>query len=110
MPVGAFVPSELEYDYPRWTAPAIGSTDTGKAWAWNHAIGKYEPTTFLLRSAVSAYGLTLIDDADAATARTDAFGVARDANGNKPRLDAGTYFILCRKTGFSFTVDSETVS
>lgn len=41
---------------------------------------------------------------------TDAFGVARDANGNKPRLDAGTYFILCRKTGFSFTVDSETVS
>lgn len=70
MPVGAFVPSELEYDYPRWTAPAIGSTDTGKAWAWNHAIGKYEPTTFLLRSAVSAYGLTLIDDADAATART----------------------------------------
>ena len=41
---------------------------------------------------------------------TDAFGVARDANGNKPRLDAGTYFILCRKTGFSFTVDTETVS
>lgn len=41
---------------------------------------------------------------------TDAFGVARDANGNKPRLDAGTYYILCRKTGFSFTVDSETVS
>lgn len=41
---------------------------------------------------------------------TDAFGVARDANGNKPRLDAGTYYILCRKTGFSFTVDTETVS
>jgi hypothetical protein len=41
---------------------------------------------------------------------TDAFGVARDANGNKPRLDTGTYFILCRKTGFSFTVDTETVS
>lgn len=70
MPVGAFVPSELEFDYLRWTAPAIGSTDTGKAWAWNNVTGKYEPTTFLLRSAVSAYGLTLIDDADAATART----------------------------------------
>lgn len=41
---------------------------------------------------------------------TDAFGVARDANGNKPRLDPGVYFILCRKVGFSFTVDSETVS
>ena len=41
---------------------------------------------------------------------TDAFGVARDANGNKPRLDSGTYYILCRKTGFSFTVDTETVS
>jgi hypothetical protein len=41
---------------------------------------------------------------------TDAFGIARDANGNKPRLDAGVYFVLCRKTGFSFTVDLETVS
>lgn len=41
---------------------------------------------------------------------TDAFGIARDANGNKPRLDSGVYFILCRKVGFSFTVDSETVS
>ena len=41
---------------------------------------------------------------------TDAFGVARDANGNKPRLDSGTYYMLCRKSGFSFTVDTETVS
>lgn len=41
---------------------------------------------------------------------TDAFGVARDANGNKPRLDPGTYHILCRKTGYSFTLDTETVS
>lgn len=41
---------------------------------------------------------------------TDAFGIARDANGNKPRLDPGTYYILCRKTGFSFAIDTETVS
>lgn len=70
MPLAGFVPSELEYDYPRWTAPAIGSTDTGKAWAWNHATGKYEPATFLLASAVSVYGLTLASAADAAAART----------------------------------------
>lgn len=41
---------------------------------------------------------------------TDAFGVARDVNGNKPRLDAGTYYILCRKTGYVFNIDQETVS
>ncbi len=70
MPLAGFVPSEFEYDYPRWTAPAIGSTDTGKAWAWNNVTGKYEPTTFLLASAVSAYGLTLASAADAAAART----------------------------------------
>ena len=40
---------------------------------------------------------------------TDAFGIARDANGNKPRLDSGVYFILCRKTGYVFPVDSETI-
>lgn len=70
MPLGDFVPSEFEYDYPRWTAPAIGSTDTGKAWAWNDATGKYESTSFLLSSAVSVYGLTLASAADAAAART----------------------------------------
>ncbi len=41
---------------------------------------------------------------------TDAFGVARDANGNKPRLDPGTYYVLCRKTGYTFTIDTEIVS
>lgn len=69
MPVAAFAPARLHYDYPEWTAPASGSTDTGKAWAWNHATAKYEPASFLLAAAVSAFGLTLIDDADAATAR-----------------------------------------
>lgn len=41
---------------------------------------------------------------------TDAFGIARDASGNKPRLDTGVYFVLCRKAGFVFAVDVETVS
>ncbi len=231
MPVGAFVPSRIHLDYPEWQAPLIGNV--GQVWAYDGT--GYVPTSFLLASAVSAYGLTLASAADAAAARialalgtsatlnvgtganqivqldgsarlpavdgsqltgitaaaaeidtelsdnhgdgswedtgagltaaqvwsyatrtltalgsaagveftytvtdsattnpiadvsvwfstnsgitnvvwygsTDAFGVARDANGNKPRLDAGTYFILCRKTGFSFTVDTETVS
>ena len=30
---------------------------------------------------------------------TDAFGVARDVNGNKPMLDAGTYYVWKQKTG-----------
>lgn len=81
MPLAGFVPSEFEYDYPRWTAPAIGSTDTGKAWAWNHTTGKYEPATFLLSSAVSVYGLTLASAADAAAARTAlALGTAATLN------------------------------
>lgn len=41
---------------------------------------------------------------------TDAFGIAKDVNGNKPRLDVGTYYVLGRKAGFIFTVDVETVS
>lgn len=40
---------------------------------------------------------------------TDAFGVARDANGNKPRLTPGTYYFLLRKTGYTFAVDTETI-
>lgn len=41
---------------------------------------------------------------------TDAFGIARDDNGNKPFLDAGTYFIRCQRAGFNFTDDTEVVS
>ena len=41
---------------------------------------------------------------------TDAFGVARDVNGNLPMLDAGTYSIRLQKSGFVFTDDSEVVS
>jgi len=33
---------------------------------------------------------------------TDAFGVARDAYGNLPRLNAGTYYIWRRLSGFTF--------
>lgn len=33
---------------------------------------------------------------------TDTFGVARDSNGNKPRLDAGTYFFFRSKPGWIF--------
>ncbi len=66
MPVGAFVPSRIHLDYPEWQAPLIGNV--GQVWAYDGT--GYVPTSFLLASAVSAYGLTLIDDADAATART----------------------------------------
>lgn len=33
---------------------------------------------------------------------TDTFGVARDDNGNKPRLDAGTYFFFRNRPGYTF--------
>ena len=91
MPVGAFVPSRIHLDYPEWTAPTGG--DSGKVWAWNgsgyapvslafdptgtaaaavaaHVAAANPHTQYLLASGVSAYGATLIDDADAATART----------------------------------------
>lgn len=43
--------------------------------------------------------------------KTDAFGVARDAAGNLPRLEPGTYYFFRYKSGYSFTnPDSETVS
>ena len=41
---------------------------------------------------------------------TDALGVARDAFGNKPWLDAGTYHIRLQAAGYSFADDSEVVS
>ena len=42
---------------------------------------------------------------------TDTFGVARDDNGNKPRLDAGTYFFFRNKPGYTFQdPDTESVS
>lgn len=41
---------------------------------------------------------------------SDAFGVARDNNGNKPRLSPGTYYIWAQKSGYAFDVDIEEVS
>lgn len=42
---------------------------------------------------------------------TNTFGVARDDNGNLPRLDAGTYFFWRDKVGFIFSdPDTENVS
>lgn len=41
---------------------------------------------------------------------TDTFGVARDAAGNLPYLAAGTYYVKSAKAGYTFTVDTETVS
>lgn len=41
---------------------------------------------------------------------TDTFGVARDATGNLPYLAAGTYYVKSMKAGYTFTVDTETVS
>lgn len=90
MPVGAFVPSRIHLDYPEWQAPT--GSDSGKVWAWNgsgyapvtlafdpsgtaaaavaaHVVAENPHTQYLLASGVSAYGATLIDDADAAAAR-----------------------------------------
>ena len=66
MPVGAFVPSRIHLDYPEWQAPLIGNV--GQVWAYDGT--GYVPTSFLLSSAVSVYGLTLASAADAAAART----------------------------------------
>jgi len=42
---------------------------------------------------------------------TDAFGIARDVNNNKPRLDAGTYYFWRQKAGYTFSdPDTEAVS
>lgn len=42
---------------------------------------------------------------------TDAFGVARDVNGNLPNLDAGTYYVWRQKSGYIFIdPDTEVVS
>jgi hypothetical protein len=42
---------------------------------------------------------------------TDSLGVARDDNGNLPRLDAGTYYFFRQLAGFVFSdPDSESVS
>lgn len=41
---------------------------------------------------------------------TDLFGIARDANGQKPRLSAGTYYVWRALSGFVFSdPDTETV-
>ena len=91
MPVGDFVPSLLHLDYPEWAAPLIGNI--GQVWAYNGT--GYVPTAlnfdpagtaaaavathvalsnphsqYYLASGVSGFGATLIDDANAATART----------------------------------------
>jgi hypothetical protein len=91
MPVGAFVPSRIHLDYPEWQAPVVG--DTGKVWAYTgsgyapvslafdpagtaaaavaaHVEASNPHSQYYLASGVSAYGATLIDDANAATART----------------------------------------
>lgn len=45
------------------------------------------------------------------TGHTDAFGVARDSNGNLPRLDPGTYYIFRQRAGFVFDdPDMETIA
>jgi len=41
---------------------------------------------------------------------TDAFGVARDDDTNLPHLDAGTYYVRSRLSGYQFTIDTEVVS
>lgn len=41
---------------------------------------------------------------------TDAFGVARDLDGNKPWLSAGTYYVKSRLAGYTFLIDTEVVS
>lgn len=42
------------------------------------------------------------------TGYTDTFGVARDSNGNLPRLDVGTYYIFRQRAGFVFSPEPDT--
>lgn len=63
MPSAVRVPDRIsDGDFADFQAPASGSTDNGKAWKWNSSTLKFEPATFLLASAVSSFGLTLIDE------------------------------------------------
>lgn len=41
---------------------------------------------------------------------TDAFGVARDVNGNVPKLTPGTFYILARRVGFTDAIDVEVIT
>ena len=41
---------------------------------------------------------------------TDAFGVARDLDGDLPLLDPGTYYIQSQRSGYTFPQDIEVVS
>jgi len=95
-----YVPTKVgEGFFTDFQPPASGSTDNGKVWSWNNLAGKFIPTSldfeplgqsaiaaasavsahvalpnphtqYFLASGVSGFGATLIDDADAATART----------------------------------------
>lgn len=71
-------------DYIDFPAPAAGATDNGKAWAWNSDTQAFEPRLFLLASAASAFGLSVLGAADAAAGRT-ALGL-----GTAATLNVGT--------------------
>lgn len=91
-----YVPTRVgEGFFTDFQSPASGNSDNGKVWSWNSLAGKFIPTTldfdpvgtaattlathvaasnphiqYYLASGISACGSTLIDDIDAAAART----------------------------------------
>lgn len=93
MPSSVRVPDKIgDGDFIDFVKPATGTTDRGKAWAWNDLTGRFEPALielagvaasllsahvaaanphpqYYLSSGISAFGALLIDDGDAATAR-----------------------------------------
>lgn len=56
MPAPAvYVPLRVGEGYfTDFNAPAAGSTDTGKVWAWNSSTGKFEPTTLTVYETAGA--------------------------------------------------------
>lgn len=56
MPAPAvYVPSRVGEGYfTDFNAPAAGSTDTGKVWAWNSSTGKFEPITLMVYETAGA--------------------------------------------------------
>lgn len=93
---GSTVQQNLEYVVESRTVNAVEFTYTVTNSVTSAPIEGAQ-VWFLIGSNVVWYGVT------------DSFGVARDANGNLPFLDPGTYTVRSQKAGFTFPVDTETV-
>ena len=87
-------------------APAAGATDTGKAWLWNNATAKFEPTDVVTAAEGTATYLPLaggtltgqLTMADGIRIDTDHVQ-ARDASGLKLTEDGGVGILIADSSG-----------